>query len=235
MAAREGRGGTSRPRGWRGRLSVGGRVTHRGGGGVTESRGWGAVGGGQTRARPLPGLAVSILRAPVRGGGGEPGPGPQPGPARRGVARHGPLTRSDPWAGLAPPPRLLLVREVAGVTPGWVTAPPTVGTQPRTDLGAQVSRGGGQLGQPPGAGAHYGLAGQHAGRRLPDGGLVTRRQRPGEGGRLLHARVAGALGLLARGGGARGLGHRVQRRSLENELDIVGVLAPLGQYLKHNK
>ena len=230
MAPRVRGGGAPSPRGRRGRLSVGGRVTSRGGGGVTKGGGRRPVSRGQTGAAS--GLAVAILGAPVRGGGGQSSSWPQPGPARGGVALHwGLVTRSAPRLG---PPGLLLVREVAGVTPGGVTAPPTVWTQPRADLGAQVSGGGGrggQLGQPRGAGAHHGFAGDHAGWRLPDGGLVTRRQRPGEGGRLLHAWVGGALGLrLARG--ARGLGHRVQGRSLEDELDIVGVLAPLGQYLK---
>lgn len=64
MAPRVRGGRASSPRGRRGRLSVGGRVTHRGGGGVTECGGWRAVSGGQTRAAS--GLTVAILGAPVR-------------------------------------------------------------------------------------------------------------------------------------------------------------------------
>lgn len=142
MATRVRGGGASSPGGRRGRLSVGGRVTHRGGGCVTECGGRWPVSGGQTWTAS--GLTVAILWTPVRGGRGQSRSWPQTSPARWSVALHWALmTRSAPLS----PPGLLLVREVACVTPSGVTAPATVRTQPRTDLGTQMSGGGGHGGQ----------------------------------------------------------------------------------------
>ena len=208
-----GRSGCRRGPGRRRRLSVGRRV--RGGAGVPEGPGLGR----RSVGRRNPTVAVTTLPGPVWGGRGEPGrPDLPPG---RGVARQVVAGSHHPLAGLtgttAPHPHLLLVGEVGGVAAGGVTPPPAVRTEPvvvRPHLLEPTSRHG----------AHH-LAGNQPGRALPDGGLVhPSAVRAG----LLH------LSRLTRLSLHTGLGG-VQRRPLEDELDIVGVLAPLSQDLQQQR
>ena len=208
-----GRSGCRGTAGRRRRLSVGRRV--RRGAGVPEGPGLGRRSvGGRT-----PAVAVTTVPGPVRRGGGEPG-GPHLPPGR-GVPRQVVAGPDHPLAGLtgptAPHPHLLLVREVGGVAAGGVTPPPTVRTEPvvvRPHL----------LEPPRRHGAHH-LAGDQPGRALPDRGLVhPSAVRAG----LLHLSSLTRLPLYP------GLGG-VQGGPLEDELDIVGVLAPLSQDLQQER
>ena len=225
---------SSRHRGWggtgggRGRwLSVRRRVSRTG---VTQ-QGWGP----HVRRRPVcrrPWVAIEAMvwLLPVRRGWGE---ACWPDlPARRSVAWHS-LTRPH----MA---RLLLVREVAGVTARGVAAPPTVRTQPGPCEASVRGEGAGEIWQSTRADTgHHGLVWHHTWRTLPYcrlvGGKGTR-----ERGRLLHGlttwhrRGQGSLlgCSLLRSRRSRWLAG-VQGRSLKNELDVIGVFSPLGQHLKH--
>ena len=147
-------------------------------------------------------------------------------PARWCVARVPGSCHSSPSpssSSSSSTPDFLLVWEVRGVTACRITASPAVRAQPR------IVRL--HLLQPPGGDwADQGLAVHHARRGLPYGRLahlVDLVDVSTEGARLLHLLLS-SLPLPGRLAG-------VQRGPLEDELDIIGVLAPLGQHLQQQQ